>query len=130
MDCVRFGEVIQRYVDRELEVSEVLEFQHHLSFCPSCAAELDELATVRSALAGVGAVAIEVPAGFSDRVCAAAAALPTPSPVDRALSALTGGVLPGRLPRRTRHLVYWALVIVALAVSWQQYHGRKTRGAV
>jgi anti-sigma factor RsiW len=130
MDCVRFGEVIQRYVDRELGVSEVLEFQRHLSFCPACAAELDELSTVRSALAGIGGVAVTVPVGFADRVCTAATALPTPSPVERALSALSGGILPGRLPRRVRHLVYWVLVILAVAVGWQRYHERKTRGLV
>ena len=42
MDCVRFREVIQRYVDGELGDADVASFQKHLSFCPSCAAELDE----------------------------------------------------------------------------------------
>jgi anti-sigma factor RsiW len=127
MDCVRFREVIQRYVDGELGDADVALFQKHLSFCPACAAELDEISAVRNALAACGDVEAAVPVGFADRVCAAAASLPEPSLVERALSSATGGMLPGRLSRRARRYVYGALVIVAVAVGWGRAHERKTR---
>ena len=127
MDCVRFREVIQRYVDGELGDADVALFQKHLSFCPSCAAELDEVSAVRSALAACGVVEAAVPVGFADRVCAAAASLPQPSLVERALSSATGGMLPGRLTRRARRYLYGALVIVAVAVGWGRAHERKQR---
>lgn len=127
MDCARFSEVIQRYVDGELSVDEVAEFQRHLSFCSACAIELEELGTVRAALSAARTVTAEVPAGFVDRVCAAVAAQPEPSLVERALSAATGGVLPGRLPRRVRRYAYGTLAVAAVAVGLQRKYGHKSR---
>jgi anti-sigma factor RsiW len=127
MQCVHFREVIQRYIDGDLGDAEVADFQRHLSFCPACAAELGELSAVRTALAAAGRVDIDVPAGFADRVCAEAAQLPTPNVFERALSSATNGVLPGRLPRRVRRIVYGGLVVVAVAVGWERYHDRKSR---
>ena len=127
MDCVRFREVIQRYVDGELGDADVALFQKHLSFCPACASELDEISAVRNALAACGDVEAAVPVGFADRVCAAAASQPEPSVLERALSSATGGMLPGRLSRRARRYVYGALVIVAVAVGWGRAHERKQR---
>jgi len=129
MDCVRFKEVIQRYIDGELDRPEVVWFQRHLSFCPSCAADLDELGAVRGALAACAGVTAEVPAGFADRVCAAAASLAQPSFAERALSAATGGVLPGRVPRRARRIAYGAAVVLAAAIYWGRSHERKQREA-
>jgi anti-sigma factor RsiW len=127
MDCVRFREVIQRYVDGELGDAQVAAFQKHLSFCGTCAAELHELSTVRSVLGAAGEVTAEVPAGFADRVCAAAASQPAPSFVEHALSSLTRGVLPGPLPRSVRRYVYGGLVVAAVAFGWERRHGRKSR---
>ena len=50
MDCVTCHEVIQRYIDGELDDGQVAEFQRHLSFCGDCAAELQELAGARVVL--------------------------------------------------------------------------------
>ncbi len=130
MDCVRFREVIQRYVDGELGDADVAWFQKHLSFCPSCAAELAEVSTVRGVLTACGDVTAAVPVGFADRVCAAAASLPQPSVFERALSSATNGVLPGRVPRRARRYVYGALVIAAVAIGWERAHDRKQREGV
>ena len=125
MDCARFSEVIARYVDADLSVAEVAEFQRHLSFCPRCAAELEELGTVRAALGAARTVTADVPAGFVDRVCAAVAAQPEPSPVERALAAATGGVLPGHLPRRARHYAYGAVALAAVVIGVQRRLARR-----
>jgi anti-sigma factor RsiW len=130
MDCVRFREVIQRYVDGELGDAGVAWFQKHLSFCPSCAAELAEVSAVRKALSACGEVTAAVPVGFADRVCAAAASRPQPSVIERALSSATNGVLPGRLPRRARHWVYGGLVVAALVIGWERAHDRKQHEGV
>jgi len=125
MDCVRCREVIQRYIDDDLSDAQVVEFQRHLSFCEGCAAELEGLAGARAVLGATRQVTVDVPAGFADRVMAAIDAQPEPTWVERKLSAATGGVLPGRVPRRIRHYAYYALVIAAVAIGLQRKYGRK-----
>ena len=41
----------------------------------------------------------------------------------RATREVTGGVLPGRIPRRLRHYAYYGgLIAAAVAIGWQQLH--------
>ena len=79
MDCVTCHEVSQRYIDGELDDSQVVGFQQHLSFCGECAAELQELAGARVMLRATREVTVDVPAGFADRVMATLEAQPGPS---------------------------------------------------
>ena len=125
MDCVTCHEVIQRYIDGELDDGQVVEFQRHLSFCGDCAAELQELAGARVMLRATREVTVDVPAGFADRVMAALEARPEPSSIERALSAATGGVLPGRVPRSIRRYAYYGLALVAVVVGLQRKYGHK-----
>jgi len=67
-----------------------------------------------------------VPAGFADRVMAAVEAQPEPTALECALSAATGGVLPGRVPRRIRHYVYYGLAITAVVIGLQRKYGHKS----
>jgi len=127
MDCVRSREAIQLHIEGELSDAETIAFQRHLSFCAACAAELEELSAVRAALAACGAVTVEVPVGFAERVCAQAQGLPQPSLVERTLSAATGGVLPGRVPRRARRIAYGALVVAAVAIGLGRRRARSAR---
>ena len=123
MDCVRCRETINRYIDEELTDPQVVEFQQHLSFCPECAAELEGLAAARTVLRATREVTADVPAGFADRVMDAVDALPEPTWLERKLAEVTGGVLPGRLPRRLRHYAYYGgLIAAAVAIGWQQLH--------
>ena len=78
MDCVTCHEVIQRFIDGELDDGQVVEFQRHLSFCGDCAAELRELAGARVVLRATREVTVDVPAGFADRVMAALERSPSP----------------------------------------------------
>jgi anti-sigma factor RsiW len=125
MDCVRCREVIHGYIDGELDDAQVVEFQRHLSFCEGCAAELEGLAAARGVLGATREVTVDVPAGFADRVMAAVEAQPEPNWLERTLSATTGGVLPGRVPRRIRHYVYCGVAIAAVAVGLQRKYGHK-----
>jgi anti-sigma factor RsiW len=125
MDCVTCHEVIQRYIDGELDDGQVVEFQQHLSFCGDCAAELQELAGARAMLCATREVTVDVPAGFADRVMVTLEAQPEPSSLERALSAATGGVLPGRVPRSVRHYAYYGLALVAVVVGLQRKYGHK-----
>ncbi len=86
MDCVSCREVIQRYIDGELDDGQVVEFQRHLSFCGDCAAELQGIAAARAVLHATREVTVDVPAGFADRVMTALEAQPEPSGFERALS--------------------------------------------
>ncbi len=125
MDCVSCREVIQRYIDGELDDGQVVEFQAHLSFCADCAAELQGIAAARTVLHATREVTVDVPAGFADRVMTAVEALPEPSALERALSTATGGVLPGRVPRRIRHYAYYGLALTAVVIGLQRKYGHK-----
>ena len=125
MDCVSCREVVQRYIDGELDDGQVVEFQQHLSFCADCAAELQGIAAARGVLQATREVMVDVPAGFADRVMAAIEAQPEPSSLERALSSATGGVLPGRIPRRMRRYAYYGLAVAAVIVGLQRKYGRK-----
>lgn len=125
MDCVTCREVIQRSIDGELDDAGVVELQQHLSFCADCAAELQELAAARVTLRATREVTVDVPAGFTDRVMATIDAQPEPSSLERALSAATGGVLPGRVPRRIRHYAYYGLAVAAVVISLQRKYAHK-----
>ncbi len=102
MDCSYFRERINHYVDGELGYLEVAELQDHLSFCAQCAAELGQVAEVRSALASWGRAELAPPPGFAERIAAVAALEPPPGErtvgriVDDALEALDAAL--GRLP--------------------------------
>jgi len=126
MDCVSCREVIQRYMDGELDDGQVVEFQRHLSFCSDCAAELQGIAAACNVLHATREVTVDVPAGFADRVMAAVDAQPEPTALERALSAATGGVLPGRVPRSIRHYVYYGLAITAVVIGLQRKYLRKS----
>jgi anti-sigma factor RsiW len=123
MDCVSCREVIQRYIDCELDDGQVVEFQKHLSFCGNCAAELQGLAAARAVLQATREVTVDVPAGFADRIMAAVESQPEPSALERALANATGGVLPGRVPRRIRHYGYCGLALVAVVIGLQRKYG-------
>jgi anti-sigma factor RsiW len=125
MDCVTCREVIQRYIDGELDDGRVVEFQRHLSFCGDCAAELQGIAAARAVLRAAREVTVDVPAGFADRVTAALEAQPEPSALERALATATGGVLPGRVPRRIRHYGYYVLAFAAVVIGLQRKYGHK-----
>jgi anti-sigma factor RsiW len=125
MDCVSCREVIQRSIDGELNDGQVVEFQQHLSFCGDCAAELQEIAGARAVLRATREVTVDVPAGFADRVMATLEAQPEPSSLERALSAATGGVLPGRVPRRIRHYAYYGVAFAAVVIGLQRKYGHK-----
>jgi len=68
---------------------------------------------------------VDVPAGFADRVTAALEAQPEPSALERALATATGGVLPGRVPRRIRHYGYYVLAFAAVVIGLQRKYGHK-----
>jgi len=125
MGCVSCREVIQRYIDGELDDGQVVEFQRHLSLCGDCAAELQGIAAARSVLQATREVTVDVPAGFVDRVMTALEARPEPSALERALSTATGGVLPGRVPRRVRRYAYYGLALAAVVIGLQRRYGRK-----
>jgi anti-sigma factor RsiW len=125
MDCVSCREVIQRYIDGELDDGQVVEFQKHLSFCGDCAAELQGLAAARTVLRATREITVDVPAGFADRIMAAVESQPEPSTFERTLASATGGVLPGRVPRRIRHYGYYGLALVAVAISLQRRYGHR-----
>ena len=125
MDCVTCREVIQRYIDGELDDGRVVEFQRHLSFCGDCAAELQGIAAARAVLHATREVTVDVPAGFADRVMTALEAQPEPSGFERALSNATGGMLPGRVPRRIRHYAYYGLALAAVVIGLQRKYAHK-----
>jgi len=125
MDCVSCREVIQRYIDGELDDRQVVEFQRHLSLCGDCAAELQGIAAARAVLHATREVTADVPAGFADRVMTALEAQPEPSGFERALSNATGGMLPGRVPRRIRHYAYYGLALAAVVIGLQRKYAHK-----
>jgi anti-sigma factor RsiW len=125
MDCVSCREVIQRYIDGELDDRQVVEFQRHLSLCGDCAAELQGIAAARAVLHATREVTVDVPAGFADRVMTALEAQPEPSGFERALSNATGGMLPGRVPRRIRHYAYYGLALAAVVIGLQRKYAHK-----
>ena len=125
MDCVSCREVIQRYIDGELDDRQVVEFQRHLSLCGDCAAELQGIAAARAVLHATREVTADVPAGFADRVMTALEAQPEPSGFERALSNATGGMLPGRVHRRIRHYAYYGLALAAVVIGLQRKYAHK-----
>ena len=125
MDCVSCREVIQRYIDGELDDRQVVEFQRHLSLCGDCAAELQGIAAARAVLHATREVTVDVPAGFADRVMTALEAQPEPSGFERALSNATGGMLPGSVPRRIRHYAYYGLALAAVVIGLQRKYAHK-----
>ena len=70
-------------------------------------------------------VTADVPAGFADRVMTALEARPEPSGFERALSNATGGMLPGRVPRRIRHYAYYGLALAAVVIGLQRKYAHK-----
>ena len=129
MDCSRFREHIQRFVDGELPDPLVAEFQDHLSFCGQCAAELRELSAVRGALAGWGAAELDAPAGFADRVLAAAQTPPQPRVMGRLTSLADRAHLPRDAVVSTRAIACSALALVAVAIGLETRHRRRSREA-
>ena len=125
MDCVSCREVIQRYIDCELDDGQVVEFQKHLSFCGDCAAELQGLAAAHSVLQATREVTVEVPPGFAERIMAVVESQPEPSTFERTLASATGGMLPGRVPRRLRYYGYYGLALVAVAIGLQHKYGHR-----
>jgi len=61
MDCEKCKQLLNPYLDGELEGSEFAEIEHHLEKCPDCTAELDRLVRMRDLLRELRAV--EVPEG-------------------------------------------------------------------
>jgi hypothetical protein len=125
MDCVSCREISQRHIDCELDDGQVVEFQKHLSFCADCAAELQGLAAAHGVLQATREVTVDVPPGFADRIMAAVESQPEPSTFERALATATGGVLPGRVPRRIRYYGYYGLALVAVAIGLQHKYGHR-----
>ena len=126
MDCSRFREHIQRFVDGELPDPLVAEFQSHLSFCGECAAELRD-----GAVRGPGAGARR-------------AGPPPASPIAswrrrRRCRGRRGWVGSRRLPTRarlpraamvsTRTIVCSALALAAVAIGLETRHRRRSREA-
>ncbi len=129
MDCSRFREHIQRFVDGELPDPLVAEFQAHLSFCGECAAELRELSAARGALARWGAVELAAPVGFADRVLAAARTLPRPTPGGRLRSLADRARLPRGAMVFPRAIVYSAVALAAVVIGLETRHRRRSREA-
>jgi hypothetical protein len=61
MNCELCNNLLQAYLDGELEGDKFTEIEHHLAHCPACKAELDRLLKVRGFLKDLKEV--EVPAG-------------------------------------------------------------------
>ena len=129
MDCSRFREHIQRFVDGELPDPLVAEFQAHLSFCGDCGAELRELSAVRGALAAWGTAELAAPPGFADRVVAAAQTLSRPPPMSRLTSLADRARLPRGAMVSTRTIAYSALALAAVAIGLETRHRRRSREA-
>jgi anti-sigma factor RsiW len=129
MDCSRFREHIQRFVDGELPDPLVAKFQAHLSFCGECAAELRELGAVRGSLAAWGAAELAAPAGFADRLMAAAQTLPRPTRMGRLTSLVERVRLPRAAMVSTRTIVCSALALAAVAIGLETRHRRRSREA-
>jgi anti-sigma factor RsiW len=71
MDCSYFCRRINNYIDGEMGYAEVAELQQHISFCPSCAAELAQVSAVRGAMAAWGQLELAPSPGFAERVLSA-----------------------------------------------------------
>jgi anti-sigma factor RsiW len=66
MNCRSVQQQLSAYVDRELAGREMLEIRSHLSACSRCAAEEEDIRTLKSLLAGVPTV--EPLPGFEQRL--------------------------------------------------------------
>ncbi len=129
MDCVLFREAIHRYIDSELSDAEVVAFQKHLSFCGDCARALQELSAVRLALAGAGAVQIEAPVGFAERVIAQVALLPTEAWEELLPGWNIGVRVPQRFAAPLRAAIYSGIAVAGYVVFRSQWQARKAREA-
>jgi hypothetical protein len=61
MNCESCVNILQAYLDGELEGDKFTEVEHHIEHCPSCKAELDKLMKVRGFLKDLREV--EIPPG-------------------------------------------------------------------
>jgi anti-sigma factor RsiW len=138
MECVAFGERVNRYIDGELGYVEVAELQRHLSFCPHCAAELAAMSEVRGAMAEWGGLELALPRGFAERVMAAVELEPLPgSPrpigevvddVLRQLDETLGRLpLPGGRTVPVRSVIGWGLAVAAVLIGLERRYVRHER---
>jgi anti-sigma factor RsiW len=139
MECVAFGERVNRYIDGELGYVEVAELQQHLSFCPRCAAELAQMSEVRAAMAEWGGLELAPPRGFAERVMAAVELEPLPgSPrplgevVDDVLQHLDDSLgrlpLPGGRTIPVKNVIGWGIAVAAVVIGLERRHVRHERG--
>lgn len=131
-------QMINGYLDGELNVVEVSELQGHLGFCECCAAELEELGRVRQAMAAWGTVEESPPVYFAERVVATLVEEQGEESSGFLHRAFGGGVreldavlgrvsLPGGRSLPVRSLIGWGLAIAALLIGIERRHVRRVR---
>jgi anti-sigma factor RsiW len=129
MDCTQCHTAINRYVDGELGPPAVAEFQAHLSFCPSCAAELRDLSVVRRGLALLGEIELPAPEGFANEVMMAIDSQRELARREK-LRKLAGRAGMPALPAGRRAVALSALATVAaLAIGLEARHLRRQKEA-
>lgn len=138
MDCSYFCRRINNYIDGELGYIEVAELQQHLSFCPSCAAELANVSEVRGAMATWGGLEFEPRPGFAERVMAAVEVERAPG-TPRAIGEVVDDVLqdldhtlgtlrlPGGRTVPVKNVIGWGLAAAAVIIQVQRYYLRRER---
>ena len=138
MDCSYFCRRINNYIDGELGYVEVAELQQHISFCPSCAAELAQVSEVRGAMATWGELELAPPRGFAERVMAVVDLEPapgTPRPIGEVLDevlqklddALGRMQLPGGRTIPVKNVIGWGLAAAAVVIQLERRHLRRER---
>ena len=113
MDCTRFAEHINAYVDHAVPPEIRAAMQAHATSCPACRGEIEALVQLESVLHS--APEAPVPQGFAAHVMARAATQKAP----RKLSVLAWAGLPGwwqELPGPARAAAA-AILVVGLALG-------------
>ena len=103
MDCKRTRKRLNAYLDGELKPRRANAVREHLSTCPRCEAELDELRRLNEALGALPGM--DAPLGFARRVRLAA-------------ESRSAGARLVVLDRLRPALAHAALVLVVLAGLW------------
>ncbi len=138
MDCTYICQRINNYIDGELGYVEVAELQQHISFCPSCAAELTCVSEVRGAMAAWGRLELAPPPGFAERVAAALEQEPlpgTPRPVTEVLDDVLQKLddvlgripLPGGRAIPVKNVIGYGLAAAAVIIQLERRHLRRER---
>jgi anti-sigma factor RsiW len=76
MNCRSAKPLLSRYADGELSPVEAKGVREHLIDCPRCRGVVSEVASIRRFFEDGAGAALRAPAGFADRVAAAALAGP------------------------------------------------------